>query len=76
MIKSYDFDWGARQEWLITLMEKFPDKPMRKLQIEAMHMYPIGPLEVQRYWLSTKWAFRVCDMINKKQFPELYADPL
>lgn len=59
--KSYDFDFWPRMNWLCELMEKFPDKPMRKLQREAMHMYPIGFIELQRYWLSSRLAFKAAD---------------
>jgi len=65
--RSYDYNWGVRMDWLLDLMEKFPNKPMRKLQKEAMHMYPIGWLEVQRYWLSSKLMFKAVDLFYERE---------
>ena len=53
-----DYDYWPRLQLLYQLTQKSPDRPMRKLQREALKYYPLYYKETQRAWLSTKTAFK------------------
>ena len=58
----FDLDYLDRMELLYKLTQKSPNKPMRKLQREALKYYPLYYKENQRDWLSTKTAFKCFEM--------------
>lgn len=66
--KIVDCDWNKRMTLLVELMQLRPDKPMKKLQREAMKYYPLHYTASQRLWLSYKTAMHAADILNKKEF--------
>ena len=61
-----DYEFRTRLEFLADLMEIGPDKPMRKLQREALKYYPVSSQELTRFWLSRRVAFLAADIVNAR----------
>lgn len=57
----FDLDYWPRLELLYELAQVSPNKPMRKLQFEALKYYPLKHKENKRAWLSIKTAFKCFD---------------
>jgi hypothetical protein len=74
MNQRFDYERGTRLAWLCELMEHSPNKPVRKLQWEALKYYPVASKELIRDWMKLKTAFQAADIMNRKQFPEYYPD--
>ena len=64
---SIDADYGSRIHLLMDLMVQDPNKPVRKLQWEALKYFPIASKEGIRKWMLLATAFRASDMLNQKQ---------
>ena len=67
-----DSDYYRRAEFLATLMKQNPNKPMRKLQKEALRMYPVQSKELQRHLLSIRYAFFAADIANEELENEVH----
>jgi hypothetical protein len=65
-----DTAYHDRLKLLAELMVLSPNKPMRKLQREALKYYPVDSKELQRHLLGISYAFKAADIANK----ELYND--
>ena len=66
-MSKYDFDWNTRMEYLLDIMElPGKDKPMRKLQKEALRVYPVSSQELARRWLSISTMIRAGDLSAKR----------
>ena len=66
MTSGIDADYHRRAEFLATLMKQNPNTKMRKLQKEALRMYPVQSKELQRHLLSIRYAFYAADILNKE----------
>jgi len=62
-----DCDWGKRMVLLVELMQREPDKSMKKLQREAMKYYPLYYTQSIRAWMSWRIAFIAADKLNKQE---------
>ena len=51
---------------LAELMQMSPDKPVRKLQREALKAYPLTGTEAVRSWMSMRTAFAAADISNSE----------
>ena len=66
---TYDFEYGARMDWLCQLMlcDK-EDRPMIELQKEALEMYPLNSKVLKERWLSKEIALKAGDILAEKYF--------
>ena len=61
-----DYDWGKRMGQLVSLMESFPDQKMKKLQAEALELYPLESKAAVRHWFSARTAYIAAGHLNHK----------
>lgn len=69
-----DVDYGSRLKLLSELMETDPDKPVKKLQREALKYYPLFNPHAIKHWLSYKVAFEAAEILNKNLLERLKND--
>lgn len=62
-----DSAYGQRMELLVELMQISPNKPMKKLQWEALKFYPLYYKESIRWWMGWRIAARAADILNKRE---------
>jgi len=62
---NYDAHFADRIRWLAELMIISPYKPMKKLQREALKLYPLYHKEANRHWLSWRTAFQASDVLER-----------
>lgn len=63
----HDTAFLDRIELLLELMQIEPDKPMKKLQWEALKYYPLYYTANIRRWMSWKTASYAADLANKRE---------
>ena len=61
-----DYDYGTRLRLLADLMHRSPNKPVRKLQREALKYYPLSGKEAIRNWMKIATAFDAAEVLNRR----------
>ena len=61
-LQNTDSDYKKRMDWLVELIRADPDRPIQRLQAEALERYPTNDERSRRHWMGWRVAFASVDI--------------